>query len=271
MLNKDGQLMKLGKKPAPKVPDPRNLKLADYLKKPAKKALPDPVVEASWITKLAAAEPIPMYANDVLGDCVEAAAGHMIQQWNFYAGHPWRPTDQDIIAAYSGATGYVPGDPTTDNGTDMPSFLKYWQKTGVGGHRILAYMTVDWTIPQEVQVAIQLFGNTFTGIQLPVFSQGKDDWTVPDGGVYSDAGQPGSWGGHGIPVVAGSQKTRTCETWGTTLKMSDNFMLDYVDEMWAVLSSDWLSTGKVSPGLIDLPHLESDLSDLGVLWKRVIA
>ena len=271
MRNIKGELMRLGKKPP--VLDTRTLKLGKYLKaaKLPVPPLPQPPAETSWITKLVAAEPIQMFLNDELGDCVEAAAGHMIQQWNFYAGHPAQPTDADILHAYESSAGYVPGDPQTDQGTAMLPFLRYWQKNGVGGHKILAYTTVNYLDLPEVQLAIQLFGNVMTGIALPFSAQGKDDWTVPDGGIYSENGQPGGWGGHCIPIVAGSPITKTCETWGIgEFKMSNNFFSDYVDEAYAVLSSEWLETGNVNPDLISLDELESDLNDLGVLWKRIV-
>jgi hypothetical protein len=270
----NGKLVKLGKKPAPKVPDPRNLKLKKYLKEKLTiqqapgivavgAGLPPAPVEASWITKLCDAEAIAMYDNDVLGDCVPAAMAHMEQQWNFYAGHPWIPWLADVIAAYQAIGGYVPGDSNTDNGCDMSTALKYWRKTGFAGHKILAYMVVDSTDLDEVQSCIEIFGNMFTGIALPVSVQGAYDWTVPEGGIYSDNGQPGSWGGHCIPIVAGSPITKTCETWGVgKFKMSNNFERDYVDEAYAVLSPDWLEAGKISPSLLDLEQLESDLKAL---------
>jgi len=268
----NGKLPKLGKK-APVI-DSRTLKLSNYLKPTPTFSPPPPALapappEASWITKLEAAEKIPMYLNDVLGTCVPAAAGHMIQQWSFYAGHPWQPTDEDILLAYESVAGYIPGQPQTDQGCDILSFLKYWQKTGLGGHKILGYTSVDYLDLEEVQIAIELFGNVFTGLQLPLFVQGANLWTVPDGGIYSDEGQPGGWGGHCVPTPAGSPITKTCETWGTVLKMSNNFHHDYVDEAYAVLSPDWLETGNVSPSLLDLEQLEADLNELGVLSRKI--
>lgn len=256
------KLGRLGKQ-SPKF-DKRRLKLSDFLKPKSKVNLPPIPAETSWITKLKAAEPIPMYLNDTLGICVGAAAGHMIQQWNFYAGHPWQPTDADILKSYEDVGGYVPGDPTTDNGMVIADFLKYWQKTGVGGHHILAYMSVDFMNADEMQLAVQLFGNVLTGIQLPVNVQGANLWTVADGGMYAPDGQPGGWGGHAIPIVAGSPITKTCETWGNTLKMSNRFFKDYVDETWAVLAMDWVETQNISPSLLDLPLLKAALGQLGI-------
>ena len=266
----NGQLVKLGKRTPVMDPriNPKVLQFKKYRKAMfSVPALPPAPAETSWITKLEAAEPIPMYLNDQLGDCVEAAAGHMIQQWNYYAGHPAQPSDADILKAYEDVGGYVPGDPSTDQGTDMQALLDYWKSTGIGGHKIIAYLAVDWENLEEVQLAVELFGNLFTGIQLPTSAQGQNDWTVPNGGVYSAAGQPGGWGGHGIPIVAGSPVTKTCETWGTVLKMSNNFFTDYVDETWAVLSKEWIEANGLSPSLLNLPMLESDLNEMGTLWK----
>jgi hypothetical protein len=253
----NGNLVKLGKKPA--VHDARTLKLKKYAV-----ALPPAPAEVSWITKLTAALSLPMYGNDEVGDCVEAAAGHMEEQWNFYAGHPYQPTDADIIAAYSAVGGYVPGDPNTDNGTDMLSFLKWWRSVGLGAaqRKIGAFLAVDWTNDAEVRLAIQLFGNVFLGVLLPTWVQGLNAWTVPDGGIYTPAGQPGGWGGHCIPLVASSPESHTCVTWGTTLKMSHNFLADYGEEAYCILSKDWIEKSGVAPNGFDLAQLQADLAAL---------
>lgn len=270
----NGQLAKLGKRPVTldRRLDPNILQFSNYrlrqgdLGKPVG-TLPPAPSEVSWITKLAAAEPLPMYLNDQLGCCVEAAAAHMIQQWSYYANNYVQPGDADVLKAYEDVGGYVPGQPNTDNGTDMLQFLQYWQNTGLGGHKILAYMAVDWTNELEVQDAIELFGNLYVGIGLPVTAQGQNDWTVPDGGVYTDNGAPASWGGHCIPFVARSPLTATCITWGTTLKASHNFLADYMDEAFVVLSAEWILANGLSPSLLNLPQLEADLGQFKVAFK----
>jgi|SRR5579859_179690 len=252
----NGQLAKLGKQKA--VFDKRTLKLTRYLTS----VLPPPPDEVSWITKLAAAEQLPMYLNDKLGDCVIAAAGHMIQQWNFYAGHPAQPSDTDVLSDYCAVGGYQPGNPNTDNGTNMLAFLKYWRNTGLGNHRIYAFLAVDPQNLVEVRQAINLFGNLYVGIELPTAAQGANRWTVPTGGVNVDNGAPGGWGGHCVPIVASSPNTHTCITWGTTLKMSHNFFADYGDEAYAVLSKDWLNAQGVSPEGFNLAQLMADLAEV---------
>lgn len=249
---------KLGKK-APRV-DSRTLKLSNYLAKPST-TLPRPPAEVSWVTKVPS---WPMYLNDSLGDCVIAAMGHMIEQWSFYAtGTEVSVTNNQVLSAYEILGGYVPNNPETDNGVDMLSALQWWKRTGFAGHKILAYMSVDWTNLTEVFQAIQLFGNVFLGVALPVTAQGQNGWTVAQGGPDNNPNAaPGTWGGHCIPLMAASPETLTCITWGERLKMSHNFLKDYGEEAYVVLSPDWFSKLGASPGNFDLNQLTADLAAL---------
>lgn len=231
--------------------DSRTFKLSNYIHVPSL-VLPD---EVSWIMR---PQVWPMYLNDTLGDCVEAAQGHMIEQWDFYTanGKPL-PTDSDILNAYESIGGYNPDDPTTDQGSDMLSALNFWRKVGVGGHKIIAYVSLANL--NEIKAAIYLFGNAFLGIQLPVSAQGQDAWTVTKGGTLSKEGAYGSWGGHCVPAMAISPKTISVITWGERLKMSHNFYTDYTDEAYAVLSLDWLTRTGMNPGGFNLDQLKADL------------
>jgi len=252
----DYKNVKLGKK-APRL-DPRTLRFAKYIQ-----AVPSPPIEVDY---LPAHGPWPMYANDSLGDCVEAAAGHMIDEWQ-YCTQPdaLQPTTAQIIQAYSGATGYVPGDPLTDQGTDMLTFLKYWRKTGVGGHKILAFVSLETGNLTQLEQAIWLFGASMIGLALPISAQNQSAWSVP-GNLQGDAA-PGSWGGHCVPVGAyrhdfPSRLRNTVVTWGQTLTMSDYFYQCYCDEAYAVLSQDWIEKQGVSPSGFDLAALQADLAAL---------
>jgi hypothetical protein len=252
-------VFKLGKKPP--VVDHRTLKMARY--RTGNIVVPP---EVSWVAKVPSND-WPMYYNDVLGDCVPAAAGHAIEQWNAYA-NPTEPLpiDPAILKAYEDVGGYVPDDPAnpqsnaTDNGCVILDMLNYWRKTGVGGHKIFAFVQVNPKNADEVREAVMLFGNVYMGVQLPTAVQGFDSWTVPEGGIASQNGAPGSWGGHCVPIVAVSPETLTCVTWGGTLKMSHNFFTDYCDELYAILSIDWIAKTGLSPSQFNLAQLEKDLS-----------
>lgn len=257
--NQKNQIRKLGKK-APRL-DSRNLKLANYLKPGVTF---NPPAESSWVVDVPS---WGMMENDQLGDCVIAGAGHSIQQWTFYVkeklgqGQMVVVPDNQILTAYEKVGGYVPGDPSTDNGCDMLTALKYWRKTGIGGHKILAFVQVDPTKPLEWMSAIELFGNLYIGLALPLSAQNQEAWTVPDGGPEGD-GSPGSWGGHCVPIMAYSPQSLTCVTWGQTLKMSHNFFAGYCDEAYAVLSQDWLDAQQVAPSSFNLAQLQEDLAAL---------
>ena len=250
--------MKLGKK-APRI-DHRTFKLSKYI---SRVILPTPAEEVSWVTHV---QNWPMYLNDQLGDCVIAGAAHSVEQWEVYAnptGLPpgvARPSDRQVLQAYEDVGGYDPNDPSSDNGCVMLDALNYWRKTGIGGHKIKAFMSIDPEDLVEVATAIWLFGNIFIGLQLPLSAQEQGAWTVADGGIYGEQGRPGSWGGHAVMCPAMSPLTITCITWGGVLKMSHNFFRDYCDEAYVMLSQDWFEkTGKSVSGF-DMATLTADLA-----------
>lgn len=254
------QVHKLGKKSF-KGYHPGTLKLKDYLLPKAQRGvIPPPPSEVSWVTKVPG--PWPMLLNDQLGDCVPAAMLHMIQQWTYFASSKQVVgTNAQVQQLYEAIGGYVPGDPSTDNGCDMQVALAYWKSNGLmGAHKILGWATVDWSNIEEVFQAIELFGNVFVGISLPITAQGENDWTVSRGGVYTPNGTPGSWGGHCIPYMAASPFSRTCITWGEALKLSPNFSLDYVEEMYVVASADWFSVQGSTPSGLDKAALLADMA-----------
>lgn len=230
--------------------------MADYL--PA--TVPPAPLEASYLERVGG---WGMMLNDTEGDCVEAAAGHMVQQWTAYAGRELVLLDSAIQKGYEDVGGYVPGDPSTDNGTDMLSFLKYWRSRGLGGHKILAFVSVDPARPDQVQHAIDLFGNCYLGIQLPITVQGLNVWSVPSTGPFGDA-SPGSWGGHCVPLMAYSQPRGTYKalSWGAPLTVTANFLRIYADEAFAVLSKDWIEQNGLSPSAFNLAALTADLAKL---------
>ena len=256
----DGKLVPLGKRPVRHDPRGRTLRLSDYIGKITLAQTPQ---EVSWIVKV---PHWPMYLNDQLGDCVVAAMGHMVDQWTYYStGSETLLTNAQILKGYEDIGGYVPGNPNTDNGCDMLTALKYWKSHGLAGHKIQAYMAINPKNIEEVKLSVELFGNVFLGVQLPLSAQGENDWTVPLGGIYSSDGQPGGWGGHCIPVMAASPLTRSCITWGSLLKMSANFFADYADEAYAVLSPEWITKRGLSPSEFNMAALQADLNAIAAL------
>jgi hypothetical protein len=265
---------KLGKR-AP-CRDTRMLRMADYLTP----KLPPPPVRGGYVTKVS---PLGMFLNDSLGDCTCAAAGHMIQQWTAYAGNQVILPDSAILKAYCDVGGYVPGDPSTDNGAVILDVLKYWKKTGIGGHKIAAFVSVNYSNPVEVAQAIKLFGNVDIGVQLPTSAQndanpvpgGLPLWSVPPEGLNGD-GSPGSWGGHSVlwsgyaldPTLIGLKADPTLRpgveliTWGAVYAATQNFCNCYVDEMYAVVTKDWIEANGKSPSGFDITTLMADMQSV---------
>lgn len=238
---------KLGKL-APKR-DPRTFQAARYLG-----AVPKPPAAADWASTLPL---IPMYANDKLGDCTCASAGHKIAAWTFYTTRSETVLDDaDIIKAYCDVSGYN-GDPSTDNGAAMLDVLKYWRKVGIGGHKIGAFVQIDPKNKLEVMQAIWLFGGVYTGVSLPTSAQ-KELGKVWQSHWYA---RPGTWGGHAIGVNKYNADGLTCFTWGSLQRMTWGFWNKYVDECYAVLSADFLK-GNVAPNGFDVATLQKDLAAL---------
>jgi hypothetical protein len=251
------------KPPHPEESHPR-LKLGRFLTGtyPAAPAIVDYVSKvADW----------PMYGNDQYGDCVWAMIGHTIEAATTYGrGKTVEVAEADVLKGYSDVTGFDAGDPSTDQGTVIQDALSYWRKTGVGGHKILAFAEVDHTNPDEVDAALYLFGHLELGINFPAvameqFNAGQPWDVVPDDG--------GNEGGHAIdlgvvrpqmstaipprPVLVGRNVRGNYEiiTWARVQEMTPAFFARYVEEAWVVLTPEWYDAQGRNPEGIDAAAL----------------
>ena len=247
--------VKLGKQAARL--DARTLQFSNYLKAAAPPA--PPKVE-DWTKKV---KEWPMMLNNTLGDCTCACAGHMIEEWTTYAHAPgFIPADQQILQVYEAVGGYKPGDPSTDKGAVILDVLNYWRQTGIAGHPITAYVSLEPKNHEDVKDAVYLFGNCYLGVQLPLSAQNQKVWSVPPGGPTGQ-GAPGSWGGHAIPIVQYDSRGVTVITWGEPLRATWSFLDAYCDEAYAVLSADWIAANDQAPSNFDLAQLQADLGQIG--------
>ena len=165
--------------------------------------------------------------------------------------------------AYSAITGYNPADPSTDQGAVELDVLNYWRQNGIAGHKILGYAKLDPGNVDHVRQSVYLFEGTYIGVQLPISAQGQATWDVPAGGLTGD-GEPGSWGGHAVPVIGYDADGLWVVTWGKLLKMTWAFWRAYTDEAYACFSIDMLEAGK-SPAGFDLPALQTFLAGVGTM------
>jgi hypothetical protein len=230
--------------------DPRTFKLARYLT-----TLPPVPSAIDWSGKVPA---WLMLANDQVGDCTCAAAGHLEMLWTSQTQTEFIPTDAAVLAAYSAITGYTPANPATDTGADELSVLNYWRNSGIAGHKIFSYASVSLTRPVEIQAAIAFFGGLYIGVQLPQTAMDATN----SGQVWSVTTDPNILGGHAVPLVAYCPDGLVCITWGQLQKMTWAWLAQYADEAYCVLSPDWIAASGLSPAGFNLSQLIQDLAQL---------
>ena len=233
---------KLGKLPV--RTDVRTLSLPRYLDRSQLPAPPDVLDETRHV------EGWPMYANDRIGDCTTAAAGHMIEAWTAAGrGTAVAIPEQAVLDAFELVR--------VGDGAYVLDVLKLWRKRGIGGHRIGAFARIPVHDHQIARTAAWLFGGLYLGVQMPLSAQRQQtwDWT---GRLNGDAA-PGSWGGHAVDVVRYSDGSLTAVTWGRMQDLTWSFWDRYCDEAYCILSEDFLS-GDRAPNGFDLGALKADLA-----------
>ncbi len=245
---------KLGR--LPMDPDRETLVVDEFLD------LDAPPVGLALVDWISLVQSFPMYGNDQWGDCVWAAAGHMIEAWTRYAsGVSTEVTTQDLLAGYTAVTGFNPNAPLingvnpTDNGTVIADMLAYWMKTGIAGHKILAYAQVK--DPAKIMAALRTFGALLIGVNFPQsamaqFNAGQP-WTVVPGSPIE--------GGHAVHVGFDGT-TYKVVTWGAVEEVADPWWLAYVEEVWIVITPEWIEASGLTPSGVNLQGLGAALSTI---------
>jgi hypothetical protein len=236
------------------------LALGDYL---ASEATPPPRVHRGLFKGYT-----DVLANDTLGDCGEAMTLHGIEGMHHAAGTAAPPfVAQDAINLYEPVGGYVPGDPSTDQGTDNQTLVDYWTQTGVrcaadgSVHKIAASVWVDPTQEVQNKIAIYELGVLFRAVNLPLTAQGQRTWQV-DGDGHSGNSAPGSWCGHDIPFMAYDENDYDADSWGIWIPVEQDFDTTYAIQGFAVVAKDMLGRSGVSPTGLDWTALVADINKL---------
>lgn len=219
--------------------------------------LPAPPQVVDRASKVAA---WPVDLNDQLGCCTIATASHEIQAWTAYARTQVILPDDAILSAYEAVGGYVPGDPSTDNGCQVQDVLAYWHSAGIGGHRIGAYAALGnpANLPL-LKACLYTFGSVYLGLNLPASAEDQFASGVPWSVV------PGSplAGGHAVPLQRWDDSRAgpvEVVTWGQLQRMTLAFARTYLEEAWVIISQDWIeANGKTVTGL-NLAELQADLA-----------
>jgi hypothetical protein len=237
---------------------PMRLKLENFLRA----SLPTPPSSCDFSSKAGAADR-DVYGNDALGDCVVASRYHGIAAATGNAGTPFHATLAAIIKDYSAISGYVPGDPSTDNGCVESDAQTYWGTHGyANGTKPLGAISVNAANKAELMAAIYLFEGADICMELP------DAWISPFPGKDDfvwDVGTSDPSNGHCIQAV-GYDSTKGIRidtwalygwlTWAAAAKLAITSAPAY-GSVYAVLTPDLIAKG-------------ADKSPTGLNWAGLI-
>jgi hypothetical protein len=250
---------KLGKREA--VDDPRVPRLSQL----GGTNLPQPPTGVIWY---AAVGEWGMLGNDYAGDCVEAGGLHALLQMSTYAGKPIVPSTEDAINWYK-ATGFVPGDESTDQGSYVlgpDGMIPYWHTTGIraaGQHnKLCSFAQIKRKNATEWCQGIWLFGGVLLGLALPeAIVSGPE---IPY--VWSNFSGPTA-GGHEIWVngyqMDGSRRMYDLISWGGRYRATEEFLMNVVDECVIIVDPAEMNARGVTATGLNYDQLLADLKVLG--------
>ena len=209
-------------------------------------------------------------ANDTLGDCTSAGAGHIIDSATADAGAPAVITAAQAIAFYSQSTGYVPGDSSTDQGGDEITVCQSWQTKGYDGKG--AHAISGWASFTDAQLADPAFIKSvaylfplYFGIEL------ADSWTqIPGSGFVWDVGNPPDPNdGHCVVGLGGNSQGIIIDTWGFTGVMTYAAIAQFCasaagGNLFAILTPELINKAKgLAPNGFDYDQLLADFQQMG--------
>lgn len=204
----------------------------------------------------------------VSGNCVIAAGGHIVGVETGNTGPLFHATLAQIIAQYSAIAGYVAGDPSTDNGTNLVDALDYWVQHGFpNGTKLMGYVAVNPADKAELATAIYLFENMLFGLNLP------DRWVAPfpsgDGFAWDTAGAPDPNNGHAVMATGYTPNGPSIDTWGMLGTMTWGAVSQYCSaanggELYVLLTPDQIGKAQAkAPNGLAWSQLISDFDSIG--------
>ncbi|MBB3882603.1 C1 family peptidase, partial [Acetobacter oeni] len=225
----------------PAVHDPRTYRLKAVLAT----ALPVIPSKVNW----APSAQWPMWCNDKIGCCTQVSVASAIRTWTGAAQAPVMLTDPQVIDNYSAESGYVPGEPSTDEGGVELDVLNRWriegyERPGQTRDYLTAFGYVDPKNNPQVQRAIAFLGGLYIGLSLPNYAcaVGDFDWIINPLADNSIAG------GHAVFIHGYDADWLYLNTWGAPRRMSYAFFQKYCDEAYGLVSrQNWTGITGVSP------------------------
>lgn len=249
--------MKFGRKPRifdPRVPHYSALKFM-------RATAPSIPTSCDWTALLPILCNLGMMLNDQLGDCTSAAAYHARQVWTANANPPIdTQPDTEVETFYEESCGYVPGDPSTDQGGVEQHVLSYWVQQGLpltngGSDKLLAFVEIDPQNIADVRTAIFECGVAYLGMTVPQYlvdGPPPDTW---DTGPLSDEG-------HAVIAVGYDETAKTIKivSWGRTYEMTEALFSEAVDEAYGLADQTWIEKTGATPLGLTAAQLQSQIT-----------
>lgn len=206
-----------------------------------------------------------MMMNDILGCCVEACQGHSEQVWSFNSSIGTQmvtPSDAQIEAAYELEGGWVPGNPSTDQGTIIQIALQDWLNNPIAGNEIVGFVEIDVANMQAIKETIFECGLAVFGFNVPSYLNMNPGsiWDYrPDGDNTIIGGHctanPGYLENGNLNVIS----------WGSaSYQMTPAFVAEFCDEIYAVASKQWIEAIGTTPGGLTIAQLEALMASMKV-------
>jgi len=196
--------------------------------------------------------------NDRLGDCTCAAFYHARQVWTFHStGKTQTVPNADVVLLYEKACGYVRDGSEGPGGNEqhvLTYIMRHGAPIGNGGapnDKILGFVEVPHKNIDDVKRTIHNCGVAYIGFNvpeniLPPGGQPPKIWTV-------EPGQTHPVGGHAVVLPGYDAEGAIVISWGTVYKMTWEFFLKYVDEVYAITDRAWSQSAFALERQLTLP------------------
>jgi hypothetical protein len=222
-----------------------------------------------------------MLMNNLIGCCAESGGEHEDMLWTAEAGEPCSfvipdaaPKDQPTVLNYSAVTGYVPGpeltDPNapqnpTDQGTDMPTFIRYRYLTGLVDalgkrHKIDGALSLppgDWE-----KLRYSAFYCDGTGLGIKMCQEWMDAFNGNGTTVWDAVDNPTWVGGHYVTAVAWDGPHVIPISWGEPVLLTQAGYEMASDETYAYISAEKIGTKGVDANGFNLKQMLANMHKL---------
>jgi hypothetical protein len=213
----------------------------------------------------------PQQSNFTLGSCVESAFFYGMGIWTGNAtGTPYLATTAQVTSNYSAITGYVPGNPSTDDGTDPVAALQWYASNATpGGPPIAGALGFDYggvgVAGADQTLAMQgidLLEGGWLTLGLP------DAWvtaipTMATGFVWDVAGPANTANGHDVQIIGYNATGIQIVTWDMEGSITWPAVALYVTQSAGGLGYFLLAPEEVAAASQDAPN--------GLNWSQLVA